>query len=585
MSDARTLTAYENHAQELMRDASVPGPLARYFDVAFPRRANRPSRILDVGAGWGRDVVELLARGYDAHGIEPSRALRQIAGEQHPELVSRVQAGSLPGLTALAHGQYDGIVCSAVLQHVPRSRLFESALDLRAMLAPGGRMLISVPGDGHALYDDRRDDRGRLYTGVTPSELELIFERVGCVCLARWTDSDTLERPDLRWTTLLLEARDAAGGRPIDQIATVIGTRERKVATYKLALLRALTDIAQTQAQAVRWRADDRVAVPIEAIALRWIEYYWPLLDTSSPFLPQQQGNWDTQKHTLGFAEEHLELRQHYPASTGGLSAYVIALHNGLPNPAKALQLKLLAALKHTIKEGPVEHAGASLAGGPLFVYERPHVLVPVGLWRELTLLGHWIADSILLRWADLVERLSGKEVRAATALQFLLVVPDAERDTSAVRQILIDRPKAGRRRLRCVWTDRELTPDRVAIDHVLPWSLWHNNDLWNLLPADAKVNLQKSDQLPARQLVRARKATFLDVWSILYDARPERFRREAEAQLGRELGATPDWFDELFDAMSASIESTRLQRGLPEWWPAGTTDARPPGTSTGPNV
>lgn len=32
------------------------------------------------------------------------------------------------------------------------------------------------------------------------------------------------------------------------------------------------------------------------------------------------------------------------------------------------------------------------------------------------------------------------------------------------------------------------------AIDHVIPFALWHNNDIWNLLPAAPAVNTQKSD-------------------------------------------------------------------------------------------
>ena len=49
---------------------------------------------------------------------------------------------------------------------------------------------------------------------------------------------------------------------------------------------------------------------------------------------------------------------------------------------------------------------------------------------------------------------------------------------------------------LTCVWSASRIrsTPH---IDHCFPWARWRNNDLWILMPAQAKINLSKSDRLP----------------------------------------------------------------------------------------
>lgn len=53
--------------------------------------------------------------------------------------------------------------------------------------------------------------------------------------------------------------------------------------------------------------------------------------------------------------------------------------------------------------------------------------------------------------------------------------------------------------RLRCVWSDRPLTPSTLDVDHCLPWSAWACGDLWNLLPAHRVVNQrEKRDLLPS---------------------------------------------------------------------------------------
>ena len=69
----------------------------------------------------------------------------------------------------------------------------------------------------------------------------------------------------------------------------------------------------------------------------------------------------------------------------------------------------------------------------------------------------------------------------------------EEKRDTAFARQVYGELDS-----LQCIWTGRLLKTDRnLAVDHVIPFSLWHNNNLWNLMPADDQVNNQKRDKLP----------------------------------------------------------------------------------------
>lgn len=90
--DASTAQFYERNAVEIAsRYENVDSPMERYFGAAFASG----SRILDIGAGSGRDVACLLARGFDAYGVEPSSGLRQAALNAHPELANRLEASLL----------------------------------------------------------------------------------------------------------------------------------------------------------------------------------------------------------------------------------------------------------------------------------------------------------------------------------------------------------------------------------------------------------------------------------------------------------------------------------------------------------
>lgn len=216
--DPRTLSYYERHAAELAErdERRASSGISRYFPLAFgpPRRA----RVLDVGAGTGRDAALLARAGYDVRAIEPSAALRDVALERHAELRERLLPGSLPDalpqVDAL-EGPFDGVLCSAVLQHLPRHALFDAVSSLRGLLSPRGRVLVSIPAssggtsaaadDGRILDAEHRDPDGRLYTPIDAAELRLLFERCGFATIGSWQDPDALGRPGLRWHTLLFE--------------------------------------------------------------------------------------------------------------------------------------------------------------------------------------------------------------------------------------------------------------------------------------------------------------------------------------------------------------------------------------------
>lgn len=137
--DLKTAQYYEEHASELVeRYNSVPSPASSFFSVAFPQG----SRVLDVGAGSGRDLNALLLAGYDAYGVEPSQALRDAAPLTFPAVAGRVSAGQLPQLDSPAGAPFDGVLCSAVLMHIPEGDLFDTAFTLRRLLKPHGRLLI-----------------------------------------------------------------------------------------------------------------------------------------------------------------------------------------------------------------------------------------------------------------------------------------------------------------------------------------------------------------------------------------------------------------------------------------------------------
>ena len=222
--DPQTLDFYERNAAQLaVRYESVGSPVAAQFAVAFAAGA----RVLDVGAGTGRDLAALLAAGHDAYGVEPSPALRAAALAAHPEVDGRLAGGSLPGLGQPFGGGFDGILCCAVLMHLPDAELFDAVLALRALLKPHGRLLLSLPSARGDVGPDERDANGRLFKRYDPDEIQLLLERLGLQQIGRWESADALQRAGTRWSTQLFELRTGGPARAIDQIEGILN-RDRK---------------------------------------------------------------------------------------------------------------------------------------------------------------------------------------------------------------------------------------------------------------------------------------------------------------------------------------------------------------------
>jgi SAM-dependent methyltransferase len=109
-------------------------------------------RMLDMGCGGGRHAFAAMKRGarvvaFDADEVE----LKQVAGL----MAAMVEAGEVPaagdGRTVqgdalalpFADGSFDRIIAAEVLEHIPDDA--GAIAELARVLAPGGRMAVTVP--------------------------------------------------------------------------------------------------------------------------------------------------------------------------------------------------------------------------------------------------------------------------------------------------------------------------------------------------------------------------------------------------------------------------------------------------------
>lgn len=558
--DLQTLKYYAANANELAgKYDNFNGGISDYFQQSF----EKAGKILDIGCGTGRDLKILHEMHYSADGIDPCDEFVELCNRNKTGYGSVVKKDSLPELKEIPDKSYGGVLCSAVLMHLPKEHLFDASFAIRRILKENGRFLMSVP-----LYDKtidektKRDSDGRFFNGITPENFQLIFERIGFSLIGRWDNDDSLGREHRKWATLLFVLHNSSESRPIDTIESILN-RDKKTATYKLALFRALAEIAITNYNLAQWLPGGKVKIPIKDVAEKWMEYFWPLMEAK---IKQTTGQ------PCAFEKTMFPLLEYYRGNRGGQTRFSIQYKKGdLPPDALSLADKSFKDISRTIWNQPVRYAG----GGDFSVFqydkEDKTIIVGADIWRELSLTGSWIADASILRWAELASRISRNEIKPSQVIDCLLTVPIPEREVSLAKSLydsIADK--------HCVWTDKTIK-SKYAIDHAIPFSLWKNNDLWNLFPASNEVNSNKSDKLPTNELLKKRKDLFVYYWENARNKYPICFDYEVSKFIGQDVAKlNGGWENILFANFAEAIEITAIQRGIERWQPASFTATIP---------
>lgn len=156
-------------------------------------------KVLDIGAGTGRDAGGFAARGHDVLAVEPTPEMRAHGQRLYPDPRIEWMDDALPDLARVrARGELFPIVMlTAVWMHLDESERRAAMPNVAALVAPGGYLSISlrhgpVP-PGRRMFDISIDETLAL---AAPLGLAEIFRRDGT--------RDELNRSDISWSRLVM---------------------------------------------------------------------------------------------------------------------------------------------------------------------------------------------------------------------------------------------------------------------------------------------------------------------------------------------------------------------------------------------
>lgn len=354
--------------------------------------------------------------------------------------------------------------------------------------------------------------------------------------------------------------------------------RDSKSTTYKFALLRGVIDIILENSPYIQIRRG-RAHMPLGLLIEKWLVYYYPIVE-SNIRIPQINGS-----AKLAF-EDVLAVVVFGYKQRGDFSAcYNDLTRKSIPDDMRASFVNLVQKLRSTITQMPMKYIGTSINNSHYSIFDfegsvrmrtdRPLDLqylikncgtfsIPLDYYEAFRILGRFVngKDSILMKWAEFSVRASADRLPIERVLHNVLKSPITDRDVSESKKLYAEVLKSSGKVI-CVWTGQTLR--NFDIDHVIPFSVWRNNDLWNLLPSSPTVNNQKRDRIPVPGFIESRRNFIVQYWELLNDKQPQRFQREIQlALLGEDSGG--DWQSRAIRKLKESCEYLVGVRGYEGW-------------------
>ena len=558
---------YEQHAARLVEQyesLSFQEVHAGLLDLLPPSGGT----VLDVGAGSGRDAAWCAANGYDVVAVEPSDAMLAHARKLHSSKQIHWLSDSLPDLANVRRLglSFDLILLSAVWMHIPPAARQRSLRKLATLLAPKGRIAISLrlgpPDTELSMYE------------VSLPELAGLAQQFG-LRLVRTSDShDKLGRSEVSWTNVVLGLPDdGLGALPLLRHLILV---DGKSSTYKIALLRVLARIADAAAGMARYDTDS-VVVPLGLVSLFWLRMYKPLIENALPQMPgSQSGNGP------GFlTDSFVALR---PVTTVELR--IGSVFNG--QVAKHLH-RSLSEISQVIRNMPATYLRWPSSDNPIFEVTRRRMIatpaqlqideaflwslgdfrIPLEIWQALTHYNVWIEPVLVSEWVRLIESYCNDGRSDIRTLAYsLLAWADPARDTSFARAA-VDRIRAAGKPVYCVWSGARLR-DEYDVDHCFPFAAWPCGDAWNLMPAARQINIQKSNRLVTQAALERASDTISEWWSDGFLSQGDGMRRQFFLEASQTLPmlvTNPEPAD-VIDAMKVHRIRLSKDQGLRAWEP-----------------
>jgi len=310
------------------------------------------------------------------------------------------------------------------------------------------------------------------------------------------------------------------------EISTIL-RHDSKQTSYKIALLRSINDVVLNYPDLDASGRD--VAVPLLALAERWMAYYWPFVEPGAPILQGPRAKLDGElRNDMAFRPALTRLRAAWEKNHPGgnpsdgfflVDAFQIerkreTLSEEMLDAYRAARRKIARTIRMPIryagpdqwtvfpKPKPLYQLDGDVRALPQAKGNYACLVIRSDLWDTFRRLSLWVEALCIHEWClftETVQQEGETPVDRGDIYRLLTDRPD-NRVALTWERNQIDLLLMEGNTFVCPWTERTLAQSAdYAIDHLLPLSVYPINELWNLVPVDRDFNSNvKRDRLPS---------------------------------------------------------------------------------------
>lgn len=381
-----------------------------------------------------------------------------------------------------------------------------------------------------------------------------------------------------------------------NEISTIL-RHDSKQTSYKIALLRSINDVVLNFPDLADTERD--VAVPLLLLADFWIAYYWSFAHPDQPIYQGPRATLDgSPRNDMAFRPELRALRYTFHRQHGGSTAsdgFFLINQLRMPRKRKTLSSELLESYRaartkvaRTIRM-PIRYAGP----GEWQVFPKPTrrrelsdvvavpgtsrnqscLVVRHDLWRSFQNLSLWVEALCIHEWSLFTESVDQPDENYERGDIFSVLTSRPDNRVSLTwERNQIDILLMEGECFICPWTGTEIREnDCYNLDHLLPVSVYPMNEMWNLAPADPRVNKHKKrDRIPSQnalQRARPRLARTYEKYQEI-EALNEALRNDVSLRFSSLPSESETFSQEVAEAATSLIDRIGTYRNLARFDP-----------------
>lgn len=345
--------------------------------------------------------------------------------------------------------------------------------------------------------------------------------------------------------------------------------------TYKYALLKAVIHACQKYDHLVQFNGTNNVRIPLGLIIENWIIDYMPFVykqifqqnnkrvlsnDIEVIYNEIFEELKFTPPENLDFAYKQFILAMQFSKSSTKLKTLFFKLSKKIAEKIVTMPMKYIGKSHYGIfkvshlKFGHVKIDKEQIFDKMFLIDNFDYFSLSKDHYHIFRYLGQTLygTSTIISKWKDKTLILN-KDQEIMSEIDKILTNIVDERDTYKSRQIFTGEQ-------RCVWSEKIIDDSQKDIDHILPYSVWGNNDFWNLLPSDRTLNQkQKKDKIPTSKLIEKQADLIIDYWKIYADELPNIFHSQIKASL---INSTEICYEEAIKSLCIKSDYLIHDRG-----------------------